>query len=147
MARMCGSTAGQLGGLIIDLPPRELHPNARAHWRAQAKAKGSYRPRSAELLWAQLHERDVDAPLWVRAIIQLDFYHPRGPFQDPDNALAWAKTAIDAMQDAKILADDREIIYLPPGQFIDKLRPRLEIGVRELVPMRCPLCGGRNGGP
>lgn len=148
---MDGSAAGQLDGLVVDLPPRELHPNGRAHWRAVAKAKKVYRQQAAELLWGQLQERGLPPPRLTKAVIRLDYYHGRprrGRLQpqDPDNLLAWAKATIDALQDAEILADDREIIYLPPRQ-MDTERPRLELSVRELVPGECPLCKGRQGGP
>ena len=72
---------------------------------------------------------------WTEAVVKLRFIlgkpkTGRRQEHDPDNLIAWAKVAMDAMQDGGVLADDRKITYLPPEQFLGE-HDRLEIFVVE----------------
>lgn len=132
--------------LYLDLPPAALHPNARQPWAVRAAARSRYRKASGELAfgWALLNFGN--RPRFRSAILELTFEIPRptrGRAQrhDPDNLIAWAKTAIDAMTDGGILADDRDVVYLPPVQVLGTDVGRLGIVVRDYEPEVCPLCG------
>lgn len=123
----------------IPLPPKPLHPNARAGWQAKHRNRSKYRQQAADLAWRAVAEQcQGDRPKLERATIRLTYFFGaprkggRRQKQDPDNLIAWAKTAIDSLQDAGILADDRELIYLPPRQDADEVRPRLEITVEPI---------------
>jgi len=133
--------------LIIDLPPREAHPNARKTWQARARTVARYRKSAGELVFAFAFEQFGRRPRFARAIIGLRFRFPkprfgRAQFHDPDNLLAWAKSAIDALTDGGLLADDRSIVYLPPEQELsaDDVG-QLLITVRPIVDGTCPFCG------
>lgn len=119
--------------MIVELPypPRALHPNERKSWRARIKPKKDYRSSAAELAAVVRIEHGCK-PL-QQATLRLDFYHPRNRKHDPDNLIAWAKTAIDALQDARLLANDRDVVYLPPRQLLDRDRPRLEVAIEAIT--------------
>ena len=132
--------------LYLDLPPAALHPNSRAPVQARFGARSKYRKTSGELAfgWAFLHFGC--RPRFRSAILEMTFEIPRptrGRAQrhDPDNLIAWAKSAVDALTDGGILADDREVVYLPPIQILGTDVGRLGIVIREYEPEVCPLCG------
>lgn len=132
--------------LYLDLPPWALHPNARMNWQQRSGARSRYRKTSGELAFAWALENYGCRPRFRSAILELAFEIPRptrGRAQrhDPDNLIAWAKAAIDAMTDGGILADDRDVVYLPPLQTLGTDAGRLGISVREYEPEVCPLCG------
>ena len=89
--------------IVIDLPlpPKELHPNARPHWRAKARATKLARG-EARLVASTVRPA---VPL-VSATYKLEFRLPRK--QDPDNLDAWCKAYRDGLVDAGILIDDAD---------------------------------------
>ena len=123
----------------MGLPPRELHPNSRAGWRAKATAKKNYRAKVGEpLAWAASLE--AGKPKWPAAVVRLRYIFDkpaRGAFQahDGDNLIAWAKLPIDCLEAVELIANDRGLVYLPAEQRqadpVDPIRdnPRLEIDV------------------
>lgn len=121
----------------LDLPPIELHPNARAGWQARHRVRSSYRKAAAAAAFADAAA--AGHPQWRRVSLRLHFVFgpPKRGGQrkphDPDNLIAWAKPAIDALTDGKVIADDREVVYLPPWQSLDRDGPPcLEITVEPL---------------
>lgn len=96
--------------LHLDLPPRELSPNARVHWRVKAAAVARYR--KAVALWAM--------SLWSgrppadEIDVRITWYHPaRGRHPDPDNCVAMLKPAMDGLQDARVVVNDRRVRWHP----------------------------------
>ena len=131
----------------MNLPPAEAHPNGRSHWRRRASAVATYRKSCGELAWATRHELagTVACPIDVAAIGLAYHFAPaargtrlRG--HDPDNLIAWAKAAIDGLVDGGILADDRQLVYLPPTTQLTDVMSRLEVSIQ--TDGICPLCGG-----
>lgn len=113
----------------LPLPPRGLHPNARKHWRRRAELKKNYRASAGE--WAAVARIENNAKPLDAADITLHYYTTTGRAQDSDNLIAWAKTAIDSLVDARLLSDDNRLTYMPPTIQKDKARPRLEIEIEE----------------
>ena len=96
--------------ITLTLPPRELSPNWRGHWRTKRKAVKKYR--QAAHLTAFL-ERDGRQSSWVRATAQATFrYHVRRR-RDKDNLLAMLKPAFDGVSDAGVILDDAGLTHLP----------------------------------
>jgi len=134
--------------LVFDIPPRDLHPNARpANWRVRHGARSRYRNTMGQVAALLVLEQCGARPRWTAATIRLVFYFPkpkRGGFKkhDPDNLIAWSKTAIDALTDGGVLADDRDVIYLPPEQNVLPADSpgRLEITVEPWEMRVCPFC-------
>lgn len=135
--------------VTLPVPPKILHPNARGHWAGAMKEKKRHRQQAGDTAAAQVLERYGTRPRFERAIVGLHYVlqaPQRGGNQphDPDNLIAWAKASIDALTDAGILADDRQIVYLPPSQewlpagAIDP--PRLQVTVCHWSDQRCPFC-------
>ena len=112
--------------VVIDLPPRELSPNARTHWAVKKKAKNAYADHVfAEAVRAQGAERRH----WKRARIQTAFYWRTRHEHDEDNIMAQLKYARDAMARAGIVENDRGFTCDPPGQFVDPETPRVLLHV------------------
>lgn len=140
--------------VLLPIPPKVLHPNARSPWQGKLRERKSHRQLSGDSAAAQVLERYGTRPRFERAVIRLHYVLPwpkngqRQP-HDPDNLIAWAKTAIDALQDAGILADDRQVIYMPPSQEWlerDDIRPpRLTVRVWKQISGRCPFCAAEQG--
>lgn len=112
--------AKQIHYLVFDvpLPPRVLHPNQRTR---SIKFKSSevkkYRQQVADIAGFKTRELRIKTPNLRAAVIKPCFLLPKGSKRsDPDNCIAWIKAAIDGLTDANILADDRDVAYLPPIQ-------------------------------
>ena len=77
----------------VALPPKELSPNARAHWRAKNAAKQAY----AEEVWAAGWESTYDEPKepWTWAAVHLVKHSTHET--DQDNVIAACKTLIDCL--------------------------------------------------
>lgn len=93
----------------IPLPPRELSPNARVHWKVKAKAAKDYRGIS----WLRAREAaKIQCLAWEKAEIEYEFFcgptfgDPRYRPRDDDNARASMKNAQDGFADAGIFVAD-----------------------------------------
>lgn len=136
MKKARSTITGPIPAVILDIPPRILHPNARGNWQAKHRERSGYRKLSGQLVWAFVKEHFNGDPRWDEATVQLHFFFGkpkkggRNQKHDPDNLIAWAKPAIDALTDGGLISDDRELIYLPPRQTPDHDHPAaLEITV------------------
>jgi crossover junction endodeoxyribonuclease RusA len=110
----------------LRMPPRELSPNARAHWRVKAAATKSYR--LAGYL-AGCRVLASERPGWVEAVAQVTFWLPDRRRRDRDNLAASLKAAFDGLVDAGILADDAGLHHAPLRLEVDARWPRVEITI------------------
>lgn len=120
--------------ISLALPPRNLRGNACPFSRgaALARAVAVKEYRSAAYWRAREAMRGEKAPVWEKARVRVLWHLPRnGKQQDPDNMLRSLKSAFDGLQDAGVIANDRNLIHLPPEFARDPLRPRVEITVEE----------------
>lgn len=108
------------------LPPKACSPNWRGHWAQRYKATKSFR--DAVCICA-LENSHLTRPLYDKAELSITIVirDCRG-YKDPDNALACLKPAIDGLQDAGIIQNDRNLkIRLPIVFEVDKKRAPLLI--------------------
>lgn len=109
----------------LPIPPKSLSLNARCHWAKKAKDVKKYR------LCAMLAARAAlsgPAPMLASATVHVSWFHRTGHRIDGvENIHGWLKSAFDGFQDARIYANDRDLIALQPFQATDKLNPRVEI--------------------
>lgn len=113
--------------LVLDLPPRELSPNARVHWAKKARAVKYYRTLACVVARNQGRRDRV----WDRAEVVTVWYLPDRRRRDPDNLMASLKAAWDGIVDAQIISDDKQLIIHPPVIAFDSERPRVEIVMEE----------------
>ena len=100
------------------LPPKQASPNWRGHWAVKYRAMRNYKEVTYLMAKASLRGRDFQS--LDRAIIRPTFVVPnRRYIMDPDNALASLKSAIDGLQAARIIANDRNVVILPVTYRID----------------------------
>lgn len=118
--------------VTIPLPPKVLHPNARPHWRARARATRAYR-RDCGLATKDAMNRAGRAASypWGGARVQARFYFARRPRgqagrHDRNNLNPWLKAAFDALQDAGLITNDVDLTDEPPLIFYGHL-PRVEL--------------------
>lgn len=91
------------------LPPHEVSPNARVHWRAKAKAIKQFRQ---DVFLCIVSERNKIPNFHALKHCDVDvmFHVPDERFvMDDDNARASLKAAQDAFEDAGIVQNDRTI--------------------------------------
>jgi len=84
------------------LPPMDLSPNGRLHWRGRA-AKVKQEREYARLLGMQ-NKGDWQAP--DKAILSFEFYSSTKRAFDLDNAISATKSWIDGLKDAGIVLSD-----------------------------------------
>lgn len=103
--------------ITLPLPPPELSPNTRAHWRRVAAAKK--RARTAAKLtavdWLNRHGKPrpyFPAGTRVRATATIYLAPGRaGRARDDDNAKAACKAYWDGWTDAEVWTDDRTVVW------------------------------------
>lgn len=116
--------------LLFDLPipPKGLHPNGRPHAREKTRLVREYRGAVCTIATSVIRNMDLAEPLLKAAVIKPGFMLPKGAKRsDPDNCIAWIKAAVDGLADAKVLANDREVVYLHPLQVGKQPRPGLQL--------------------
>ncbi len=114
-------------------PPSEVWPNARPHHLALAAARRQYRG-DCKLATLVSLGRWRPTRRWRSAQMVVLAYHRRsGPPPDVENVKAALKSAVDSLQDAGLLADDRNanisrvlLRRVPEGQ-----RPRIHVWLKE----------------
>lgn len=97
----------------LPLPPKELSPNARVHWRAKHNHTKAYRrdcgwtAKGALLEWeAEHHATTAMFPLRAPVTAHVTFVVPDKRRRDLDNLSASMKAAWDGIVDAGVLVDD-----------------------------------------
>lgn len=108
----------------LPLPPKELSPNARVHWRKKSEAVKNYRLHSFVASYQGKHN-----PRWPAATTQATFYFKHKRRRDKDNFNAMLKSAWDGMVDAGLLKDDDQLTHKPTVFETDKDNPRVEITI------------------
>lgn len=116
----------------LALPPESLHPNKRVFWKAKTRHKSKYSSECILVSRLKMVEQFNESLLLDSAEIQTRWYFRTAAKHDPDNLIAWAKPVFDALTRAGVLADDNNVIHLPPRQQKDAGRPRLEVTVTAL---------------
>ena len=115
--------------VTLPLPPKELSPNSRAHWRRKAHRAAHYRWDAQVML---LHRTLPATSPWKAATVKCRFYFPTAQSHDRDNLLASAKAAFDGFADAGLVKNDAQFTYEPVEYEKDASNPRVEITITEL---------------
>jgi len=111
--------------IVLPLPPRILHPNARPHHMAKAKATKAYRGMAA----LTARQSKNDPPRWKSAQVHIVYFFKDSRRRDRDNLLAWLKSAFDGLADAGVVENDADFVYHPILISKDTKRPRVEIEI------------------
>lgn len=114
--------------ITLPLPPKELSPNARVHWRVKSKATGGYRERAMYAGW-DLFPRSSSAPLHNTATVQVQWFTKTAHRPDGDNALASLKALFDGLTDAGIFSDDKWLTHLPIKFAKNAANPRVVLTI------------------
>lgn len=109
--------------LTLPLPPKELSPNARVHWRKKARIVKAYRKHANWTAWYQSTKG------LQRARIEFDFYFATNRRRDKDNLIASMKPAMDGFADAGVVRNDNAFDYASPRLHIDETNPRVVVTV------------------
>lgn len=112
----------------LPLPPPELSPNARVHWRKRAEKSRRYR-RAAR--WIAMEAQGGTPRNWSRAVARVTFTWPDARRRDADNAIASLKAAFDGLVDAGVVSDDSTAVLRrpEPEHRIDRGHPGVVIEV------------------
>ena len=118
--------------IVLPLPPKQLHPNARTHYMSKARKAAEARHDAA--LAGMKAMRDAGNPEpFTKATALLRYYFKRGRRRDNDNMLAWAKSYFDGLADAGVIVNDSGFTHLPVWSLRDDADPRLEIEIECLT--------------
>ncbi len=141
--------------ITLDLPPKSSHANARpGNWKAKAFPASKHAKACGEIVWG--YAVQIGQPRWKSVVVRYTFRLPatkdgRGEDKrhDPDNLIAWAKKSLDLLTKYGIIANDNDVIYLPPVQLrADRYVPGqsfqesyLQIDIWQRRDGECPFCG------
>ena len=89
--------------VTLPWPPKDLSPNARAHWRKHARFVKAYR----NTCWALSYQSMVKVTWEGDIHVWLDYYPPNRARRDLDNLIAASKAALDGLADALKVDDSR----------------------------------------
>ena len=123
--------------LVVELalPDRRLSPNYSSGSNfGKAKPRKKYREASAWAFRQAMRHAGISSA-FDRVTVLAFFYFKRGARRDGLNMQMMLKPAIDGMQDAGVVSDDRWVAELPPVLQVDKKRPRVQIHVYEGTPI------------
>jgi crossover junction endodeoxyribonuclease RusA len=123
----------------LPLPPAELSPNARVHWRKKAQITKDWRYRAWLWVNSALMERAGGKKPWgdpnhktrwaaCKATVQVRW--PDRRRRDLDNMLSSCKVYFDACTDAGVWVDDSRVVYELLPAIVDKANPGVTITVR-----------------
>ena len=87
--------------IILSWPPRDLHPNARVHFHAKAKATKAYRYAA----WATALGEGPELPEARPIALTVEFSPPDNRRRDVDGLLSSIKAGLDGISDAYGLND------------------------------------------
>ena len=109
--------------VTLPLPPKELSPNARAHFRKKMRATKYYRA------WSKISALAVKDGVCLKdpTMVINAFWPNRTRIMDDDNLVACMKPARDGCQDAGLYLDDREVKLRGVVQQCDHEDPRIEL--------------------
>lgn len=115
--------------LVLPVPPRQLSPNARCHWRVVAKHKKAYKT-TCLLLACDMVNKMIGGkpPRWKSATIRYSA-HFKSRAWDDDNLIGAMKYARDAIADAGIVENDRGFTTLPVESFGYSKNPRIIVTI------------------
>lgn len=119
---------GTVFEFVTSLPPKELHPNARPHWAAKAKAAKLYR--STVLVDVISALSDIPSRMG-KATLSLHYFVPTAHDHDDDNLAAWFKAGRDGLADAGLVANDKDIRLKEVKFEKDAARPRLVVRLEQ----------------
>jgi len=118
--------------LTLPLPAKALHPNARVHWAAKAKAVKAAR-RGA---WIRAMEAILPGkpPRWDQAETRVVAYYATNRRRDSDGLASSLKSCWDGIADAGVVANDSGLRHTSPEMQVDRTNPRVEITITEVRP-------------
>lgn len=116
--------------ITLPVPPPDVRPNGRPHWRVKAKHVKTMR----EAAWREVLGRYGDGPRWEHASVRIEWVHPTKRLLDRDNIIASCKAYIDGITDAGVVVDDVVLSYEPVVRCVAKRGelPRVEITITPL---------------
>lgn len=120
--------------ISLPLPPRELSPNSRVHWRRRAELTKLTRSDAAAV--AALAMRQCGFPFpWSDVELRTNWYWPdKRSMSDDDNLIGRFKAVRDGIADAGVVSDDRWFQLDRPVQDVDKRAPRLDVIMTGTLP-------------
>jgi len=114
--------------VVCPLPPKELSPNARCHWRVKHVHSSDYR-RACRFATVHVLTRKLRENVeWSHSTLQATFFYPDRRRRDRDNSAAMLKYAYDGIAEA-LGVDDYGFRPQMPEVEVDKEDPRVEIVV------------------
>lgn len=128
------NASGDVLTIVLPLPDRDLHPNARVHWGKKQRLTREARQRACIATKDAIGSHKVfrgQAPWWERAEVRITFYFPDKRRRDADGLLSWCKAYLDGIADAGVVTNDSGLWFQPVDTGIDRERPRAEIRVAQ----------------
>lgn len=116
--------------LTLPLPPNMANWRGSKNWRAVAGAKAAYKQAAYVRVLQQTRAVDRAATVADRFIVRATLYV--WGEMDEDNAVARLKPALDALQAARVLFNDKKPwcrLHGIPEQFVDRKNQRLELTI------------------
>ena len=102
--------------IILPLPPKQMHPNKRCHWRAKMQPKKKQRMDAYLAALAAIKELGRH-PEWPAAEVITTWYLARQ--NDRDNLVSWGKATWGGLADA-LRCNDSGFVHWPPHQICGK---------------------------
>ena len=118
--------------IVLPLPSNRLSPNGRYHWAAKHRAIKKARADAGLAVLVAKNAYGAHTPFY-KVTVKACFYLRDSRKHDSDNLIASIKAYLDGMADAEVVANDNDIIPLPPSVCIDKSDPRLVLVVDEIT--------------
>jgi crossover junction endodeoxyribonuclease RusA len=115
--------------VVVAIPPKELSPNRRTHWKGRLRPKQQYRwscyLRTKEALGRR------QPPQWETSYVRIKYYSRTSHKQARDNIIASLKPAFDGIEDARVVETDEGMNFVSVERLKDASDPRVEIYISD----------------
>jgi hypothetical protein len=120
--------------ISLPLPPPELSPNSRIHWRRRAELTKRARSDASAVAMLAMHQSGFPFP-WLEVELRTSWYwRDKRSMSDDDNLIGRFKAVRDGIADAGVVSDDRWFRLDCPIQCVDRNAPRLDVIMTGTLP-------------
>jgi Holliday junction resolvase RusA-like endonuclease len=113
--------------VVLPLPAGKLHPNGTRNRMERHRLTAERRDAVCALVRTAGRREPME-----RAETEAVFYYATDRRRDSDGAASWLKATWDGIADAGVVVNDSGLRHLPPRMDIDRVRPRVELRIREI---------------
>lgn len=119
--------------ITVPIPPRDISPNGRPHWRTKARKVKIARRQGHDAALDTLDQLKMKPPKWtVASITPMVYIKDRRSRWDRDNIIGACKAYCDGIADAGVVKNDSGFRWNDPVFSVDKSTTRIDLVIERV---------------